>query len=84
MTTSSIRLGVDIGGTFTDTVLVDTDSELFSSAKTPTTPEKIKAITMTVMSARTKMRLLAELKDSSVTSQKERRLWASPVNAWTV
>ena len=32
------RLAIDIGGTFTDTVLVATDGAIAATAKTPTTP----------------------------------------------
>ncbi|MEL6478246.1 MAG: hydantoinase/oxoprolinase family protein [Pseudomonadota bacterium] len=35
----SPRLAIDIGGTFTDTVLIDDRQTLLASAKTPTTPE---------------------------------------------
>ncbi|MEP1208564.1 MAG: hydantoinase/oxoprolinase family protein [Rhizobiaceae bacterium] len=35
----SARIAVDIGGTFTDTVLVDKDQNVRASAKTPTTPQ---------------------------------------------
>ena len=35
---SKPRLAVDIGGTFTDTVLVDRDNAVCASVKTPTTP----------------------------------------------
>ena len=34
----SLRLAIDIGGTFTDTVLMDDGGGLLASAKTPTTP----------------------------------------------
>ncbi len=33
-----LRIAVDIGGTFTDTVLVDGDNHVLATAKTPTTP----------------------------------------------
>ncbi len=33
-----LRVAVDIGGTFTDTVLVDGDNHVLATAKTPTTP----------------------------------------------
>lgn len=33
-----LRIAVDIGGTFTDTVLVDGDNQVLATAKTPTTP----------------------------------------------
>ncbi|AXI56420.1 methylhydantoinase [Sulfitobacter sp. JL08] len=36
---SSLRLAVDIGGTFTDTVLMNGKLEVLATAKTPTTPE---------------------------------------------
>ena len=36
---SSPRIAVDIGGTFTDTVLVDENNIVCASAKTPTTPQ---------------------------------------------
>ncbi|MGI9390513.1 MAG: hydantoinase/oxoprolinase family protein [Boseongicola sp.] len=35
-----LRLASDIGGTFTDTVLMDNNSRLLGSTKTPTTPDK--------------------------------------------
>ena len=35
---NSLRLAIDIGGTFTDTVLVDADGRSIGTAKTPTTP----------------------------------------------
>lgn len=38
MTTSALRVAVDIGGTFTDTVLMDGDGTVVATAKTPTTP----------------------------------------------
>ena len=34
-----LRLAIDIGGTFTDTVLVDGQGEILATTKTPTTPE---------------------------------------------
>ena len=34
----SYRLGVDVGGTFTDLALYDVDSNLLEFAKTPSTP----------------------------------------------
>ncbi|MYF90067.1 MAG: hydantoinase/oxoprolinase family protein, partial [Boseongicola sp. SB0676_bin_33] len=34
----ALRLAIDIGGTFTDTVLVDGDGRILATAKTPTTP----------------------------------------------
>lgn len=37
--TNGLRLAVDIGGTFTDTVLVNEQTEIIASTKTPTTPE---------------------------------------------
>lgn len=37
--TKGLRLAVDIGGTFTDTVLIDAQSTILETAKTPTTPE---------------------------------------------
>ena len=36
---NGLRLAVDIGGTFTDTVLVDGRDRIIATAKTPTTPE---------------------------------------------
>ncbi|MDG1210133.1 MAG: hydantoinase/oxoprolinase N-terminal domain-containing protein, partial [Paracoccaceae bacterium] len=33
------RLAIDIGGTFTDTVLVDANGRIAATTKTPTTPE---------------------------------------------
>ncbi|NKB51093.1 MAG: hydantoinase/oxoprolinase family protein [Rhizobiaceae bacterium] len=33
------RIAVDVGGTFTDTVLVDAKNQILASCKTPTTPE---------------------------------------------
>ncbi|MEM6887414.1 MAG: hydantoinase/oxoprolinase family protein [Pseudomonadota bacterium] len=36
----AMRLAVDIGGTFTDTVLVNAGDQVLASAKTPTTPQK--------------------------------------------
>ncbi len=38
-TSSGLRLAVDIGGTFTDTVLVDGASQILATTKTPTTPD---------------------------------------------
>ncbi|QGX96805.1 hydantoinase/oxoprolinase family protein [Roseovarius faecimaris] len=38
MTTSALRVAVDIGGTFTDTVLMTGDGTVIATAKTPTTP----------------------------------------------
>ncbi len=38
-TTSGLRLAVDIGGTFTDTVLVNGASQILATIKTPTTPD---------------------------------------------
>jgi len=35
-----LRMAIDIGGTFTDTVLVDADAKLVASTKTPTTPQQ--------------------------------------------
>ena len=37
-TNSGLRLAIDIGGTFTDTVLMDGRSRIVATAKTPTTP----------------------------------------------
>lgn len=36
--TRALRLAIDIGGTFTDTVLIDSDSRVVATTKTPTTP----------------------------------------------
>ncbi|MEM7597899.1 MAG: hydantoinase/oxoprolinase family protein [Pseudomonadota bacterium] len=36
---SGLRLAVDIGGTFTDTVLMDADEAVLATTKTPTTPQ---------------------------------------------
>ncbi len=36
---NGLRLAVDIGGTFTDTVLVDGQGHILATTKTPTTPE---------------------------------------------
>ncbi len=36
---SGLRVAVDIGGTFTDTVLVNDDGTVLATTKTPTTPE---------------------------------------------
>lgn len=36
--TSNLRIAVDIGGTFTDAVLVDSDNTVLATAKTLTTP----------------------------------------------
>ncbi|RLK08457.1 hydantoinase/oxoprolinase family protein [Ruegeria conchae] len=36
---NALRLAVDIGGTFTDTVLVDEQGHILATAKTPTTPK---------------------------------------------
>ncbi|MGI3185271.1 hydantoinase/oxoprolinase family protein [Nioella aestuarii] len=36
--TKGLRLAVDIGGTFTDTVLIDVQGTILATAKTPTTP----------------------------------------------
>ena len=38
MSSSSLRLAIDIGGTFTDTVLADAKDNILASTKTPTTP----------------------------------------------
>lgn len=38
-TTSGLRLAVDIGGTFTDTVLMDPASRILATTKSPTTPD---------------------------------------------
>lgn len=35
-----MRIAIDIGGTFTDTVLMDAEANLVASAKTPTTPRQ--------------------------------------------
>ena len=35
-----LRLATDIGGTFTDTVLIDSTSAVIATAKTPTTTEQ--------------------------------------------
>lgn len=37
--TNALRLAIDIGGTFTDTVLVDDQGAILATTKTPTTPE---------------------------------------------
>lgn len=37
--TNALRLAIDIGGTFTDTVLVDDKGAVLATTKTPTTPE---------------------------------------------
>ena len=37
--TPRLRLAIDIGGTFTDTVLVDETGDVLASTKTPTTPD---------------------------------------------
>ena len=39
-TTRGFRLASDIGGTFTDTVLIDGDARIVATAKTPTTPDR--------------------------------------------
>lgn len=44
-----LRLGIDVGGTNTDGVIVDDDGQVIASAKTPTTPEPLDGI-RTVMS----------------------------------
>lgn len=36
---NGLRMAVDIGGTFTDTVLVGEDGQILATTKTPTTPE---------------------------------------------
>ncbi|MGJ8618361.1 MAG: hydantoinase/oxoprolinase N-terminal domain-containing protein, partial [Sulfitobacter sp.] len=36
--TNRLRLAVDIGGTFTDTVLIDGQGAILATTKTPTTP----------------------------------------------
>jgi N-methylhydantoinase A len=36
---SGLRVAVDIGGTFTDTVLMDADETILATTKTPTTPK---------------------------------------------
>ena len=38
--TPDLRLAIDIGGSFTDTVLMDSASRVLSTAKTPTTPDR--------------------------------------------
>ena len=38
-TTNGFRLAVDIGGTFTDTVLADPQGQIVATTKTPTTPQ---------------------------------------------
>ncbi|WP_299779522.1 hydantoinase/oxoprolinase family protein [uncultured Roseobacter sp.] len=38
LTSNGLRLAVDIGGTFTDTVMVDGQGTILATAKTPTTP----------------------------------------------
>ncbi|WP_299628710.1 hydantoinase/oxoprolinase family protein [uncultured Tateyamaria sp.] len=38
-TASGVRLAIDIGGTFTDTVLMDSASRVLATTKTPTTPD---------------------------------------------
>ena len=38
-THSGHRIAIDIGGTFTDTVLADREGEILATAKTPTTPD---------------------------------------------
>ena len=35
---NALRLAIDIGGTFTDTVLVDGQGHILATTKTPTTP----------------------------------------------
>jgi len=37
--TKGLRLAVDIGGTFTDTALIDAQGTILATTKTPTTPE---------------------------------------------
>jgi len=39
-TTKGIRLAVDIGGTFTDTVLMGAQTDILATTKTPTTPDQ--------------------------------------------
>lgn len=36
---NGVRLAIDIGGTFTDTVLMDADARVLATTKTPTTPD---------------------------------------------
>ncbi|WP_377190585.1 hydantoinase/oxoprolinase family protein [Ruegeria meonggei] len=38
--TDGLRMAIDIGGTFTDTVLVNNASQVVATAKTPTTPNR--------------------------------------------
>ncbi|WP_350334780.1 hydantoinase/oxoprolinase family protein [Coralliovum pocilloporae] len=38
LTSQQLRLAIDIGGTFTDTVLVDSNQQVLASTKNPTTP----------------------------------------------
>lgn len=38
LTKQGLRLAIDIGGTFTDTVLIDAQDAILATAKTPTTP----------------------------------------------
>ncbi|WP_037308747.1 hydantoinase/oxoprolinase family protein [Ruegeria halocynthiae] len=38
--TDGLRLAIDIGGTFTDTVLLNRASDVVATAKTPTTPQR--------------------------------------------
>ena len=37
LTKQGLRLAIDIGGTFTDTVLIDAQDAILATAKTPTT-----------------------------------------------
>ncbi len=39
MSDKTLRLAIDIGGTFTDTVLMGADGRMVATAKTPTTPQ---------------------------------------------
>ena len=39
-TSNGLRLAIDIGGTFTDTVLMDADHAVLATTKTPTTPDQ--------------------------------------------
>ena len=41
---NGLRLAVDIGGTFTDTVLVDGRGHILATTKTPTTIEIVSTI----------------------------------------
>ena len=70
--------------TLTASGAVATFRHVFIYNNTPTTPEKISVMTITVISARVPIRRLAERKLCSVTSRNSRREGSSWVKACTV